>query len=83
MIIIGAQVKHQPKGDTFVQLDRNAKRRLTELFGQDHEFITLVLTTHVTDHKTIPKHTICFDCEGLRIYTQHFGYLNLIDTKTM
>lgn len=82
MIILGGQVKHRPAGITFETIDIKIRDALWSLFRDDYEFIPLILTTLdplKTKERSIPANSICFDREGLKNYTQYFGFLNLVD----
>ena len=78
------QVKHQPKGQTFEKMHNALQLRLRTLFPPDtydFDFVSLMYTTHRTDH-AIPLNSICFDIWGIDSFVQPLGSLNVLDEKT-
>ena len=77
MFVALAQVKVQPKGDTFKTLAQWALEAVTPIFDElnfPHErLIPLLLTTHETTHRVVPAHSVCFGHGDLAKYTRPLG----------
>jgi hypothetical protein len=84
LLVLGVQVKFEPKGSTFAVLAEKVQSTLGALLKGVKDppaVISLILTTHHTQHTETPANSICFDLGALPAYLGLLGPLRLLLEK--
>ena len=87
MVVLGVQIKFEPRGSTFAVLADKVQQAVGNLFKNEKAakaaplVVSLIFTTHHTNHAETPPDSICFDLSALPAYLGALGPLRLLLEK--